>query len=167
MLNETMRIFFPLKIVSYPQFDHSEDDRDEISPEEAVEYEDLILTAIEKNNCHFENERGLAEYLDTGTLKEKVQSLHPSVEVLRGKLWGVMAAQLSTALTQEETVELISQIEGQNKEGWGTDFKQHPINTRDCELYISFCNSGSYIIQTEQELRLELGQNGPVMGGLA
>lgn len=167
MLNETMRIFFPLKIVSYPQFDYSEDDRDEISPEEAVEYEDLILTAIEKNNCHFENERGLAEYLDTGALKEKVQSIHPSVEVLRGELWGVMTAQLSTALTPEETVELISQIEGQNKEGWGADFKQHPISTRDCELYINFCNSGSYIIQTEQELRLDLGQNGPVMGGLS
>lgn len=48
MLNETIRIFFPLKIVSYPQFDPSEDDRDEISPEEAVEYKELILTTIEK-----------------------------------------------------------------------------------------------------------------------
>ncbi|MEY8354939.1 hypothetical protein AALB39_16485 [Lachnospiraceae bacterium 54-53] len=114
MLNETMRIFFPLKIVSYPQFDYSEDDRDEISPEEAVEYEDLILEAIEKKNRHFENERGLVEYLDTGTLKEKVQSLHPSVGLLHGELWGVMTAQLSTTLTSEETVELISQIEGQN-----------------------------------------------------
>lgn len=167
MLNETMRIFFPLKIVSYPQYDYSEDDRDEISPEEAVEYEDLILAAIEKKNRHFENERGLAEYLDTGTLKEKVQSLHPSVEVLHGELWGVMTAQLSAALTSEETVELISQIEGQNRDGWGADFKQNPINTRDCELYISFCNSGSYIIKTEQELKLDLEQNGPVMGGLS
>lgn len=32
MANETMRIFFPLKIISYPQYDCSEDERKDISP---------------------------------------------------------------------------------------------------------------------------------------
>ena len=35
MANETMRIFFPLKIVSYPHYDCSEDEREDISPREA------------------------------------------------------------------------------------------------------------------------------------
>jgi len=45
MGNETMRIFFPLKIVNYPQYDCSEDEREDISPREAVAYENQILAA--------------------------------------------------------------------------------------------------------------------------
>lgn len=80
--NETMRIFFPLKIVSYPKYDCSEDEREDISPREAVAYEDRILAAIAKENRHFENDRGLAEYIHDEVLKEKVYSLYPTVEVV-------------------------------------------------------------------------------------
>ena len=52
MTNETMSIFFPLKIISYPQYDCSEDEREDISPREAVVYEDQILAAIAKENRH-------------------------------------------------------------------------------------------------------------------
>jgi len=64
MANETMRIFFPLKIISYPQYDCSEDEREDISPKEAVAYEDAILAAIAKENRFFENDRGLAKWQD-------------------------------------------------------------------------------------------------------
>lgn len=87
MANETMRIFFPLKIFSYPQYDCSEDEREDISPREAVVYEDQILAAIAKENRHFENDRGLAEYIHDEALKEKVYSLYPTVEVVDGELW--------------------------------------------------------------------------------
>lgn len=43
MANKTMRILFPLKIVTYPQYDCSEDEWKDISPREAVKYEDNIL----------------------------------------------------------------------------------------------------------------------------
>ena len=74
MSNETIRIFFPLKIVSYPQNDCSEDEQENISPREAVKYEDPILAAIAKENRHFENDRGLAEYINDEALQEKVFS---------------------------------------------------------------------------------------------
>ena len=77
MANEIMRIFFTLKIVSYPQYDCSEDEREDISPREAVAYEDQILAAIAKENRHFENDRGLAEYIYDVALNEKVYSLYP------------------------------------------------------------------------------------------
>lgn len=48
MANETMRIFFPLKIFYYPQYDCMEDEREDISPREAVAYEDQILAALAK-----------------------------------------------------------------------------------------------------------------------
>jgi hypothetical protein len=56
MANETMRIFFPLKIVNYPQYDCSKGEREDISPREAVAYENQILAAIAKENRHFEND---------------------------------------------------------------------------------------------------------------
>lgn len=56
MANETMRIFFPLKIFCYPQYDCMEDEREDISLREAVAYEDQILAAIAKENRHFEND---------------------------------------------------------------------------------------------------------------
>ena len=82
MANETMRIFFPLKIFSYPQYDCSEDEREGISPREAVAYEDQILAAIAKENRLFENDRGLAEYIHEEALNKKVYSLYPSVEIV-------------------------------------------------------------------------------------
>jgi hypothetical protein len=89
MANEMMRIFFPLKIITYPQHEYGEcgldDSPEEITPAEAVAYEDAILAAIAKENRHFENDRGLAEYLNESTLKEKVHSLYPSVEICDGE----------------------------------------------------------------------------------
>lgn len=134
MANETMRIFFPLKIVSYPQYDCSEDAREDISPREAVAYEDQILAAIAKENRHFENDRGLAEYIHDVVLKEKVYSLYPSVEIVDGELWGVMTAGLKESLSGEETAELLRFVEGQNADGYGEGLEQRPIKTPDGEI---------------------------------
>jgi len=85
MANETMCIFFPLKIITYPQGEYGlEDNPMEISTAEAVAYEDVILAAIAKENRLFENDRGLAEYIHDEVLNEKVYSLYPSVEVVDG-----------------------------------------------------------------------------------
>ena len=118
MANETMRIFFPLKIFSYPQYDCSEDEREDISSRDAVAYEDQILAAIAKENRHFENDRGLAEYIHDEALKEKVHSLYPTVEVVDGELWGVMTAGLKETLTGEETAALMDYVCGQNSDGY-------------------------------------------------
>lgn len=108
MTNETMRIFFPLKIITYPQGEYGMDDNpEEITPAEALTYEDAILAAIAKENRLFENDRGLAEYIHDQELKEKVYSLYPSVEVVDGELWGVMTAGLKDSLSGEETAELL------------------------------------------------------------
>ena len=118
MSNETMRILFPLKIFTYPQYDCLEDEREDISPREAVKYENQILATIAKENRHFENDRGLAEYIHNEAIKEKVYSLYPSVEVVDGELWGVMSAGLKEPLSGEETAALINYVCGQNADGY-------------------------------------------------
>ena len=123
MTNETLRFFFPLKVTTYSQYEYDEcgldDPPEEITPAEAVVYEDEIITEIEKENRHFESERGLAEYIHTEELKEKVKSLHPSVEVWNGELWGVMTARTAGVLSQEEIAELTDFVVGQNADGLG------------------------------------------------
>lgn len=152
MANETIRIFFPLKIVSYPQYDCVEDEREDISPREAVTYEDQILAAIAKENRHFENDRGLAEYIHDEALQEKVYSLYPSVETVDGELWGVMSAGLKEPLSGEETAALMDYVCGQNSDGYGEGLEQRPIKTPDGEIYVSFWNHEKYSLKLEQEM---------------
>jgi len=167
MENETMRIYFPLKISTYPQYDCSEDEREDISPREAVVYEDQILAAIAKKNRLFENDRGLAEYIHNEALNKKVYSLYPSVEIVDGELWGVMTAGLKESLSGEEVAALLDYVCGQNSDGYGEGFEQRPIKTPDGEIYVSFWNHENYSLKLEQEMKSNspgLGYGGPVMG---
>jgi len=170
MANETMRIFFPLKIFCYPQYDGMEDEREDISPREAVAYEDQILAAIAKENRHFENDRGLAEYIHDETLNKKVYSLYPSVEIVDGELWGVMTAGLKESLSGEEVAALIDYVCGQNSDdGYVEGFEQRPIKTSNGEVYVSFWDSGDYSMKLEQEMKNsspEAGYGRQVMGGI-
>ncbi len=168
MANETMRIFFPLKIVTYSQGEYGvEDNPVEITSAEAVGYEDFILAAIAKENRLFENDRGLAEYIHDEALNKKVYSLYPSVEIVDGELWGVMTAGLKESLTGEETAELLDFVTGQNSDGYGEGLEQRPIKTPDGEIYVSFWNHENYSLKLEQEMKNnspDLRYGGQVMG---
>ena len=168
MANETMRIFFPLKIVTYPQGEYGvEDNQMEITPAEAVSFEDAILAAISKENRLFENDRGLAEYIHDEALNKKVYSLYPSVEIVDGELWGVMTAGLKEHLSGEETAELLEFVTGQNSDGYGEGLEQRPIKTPDGEIYVSFWNNENYSLKLEQEMKNsspDIRNGGPVMG---
>lgn len=170
MSNEMICIFFPLKIITSPQGKYRlNEEPEEITPAEAVDYEDFILTAIAKVNRHFENDRGLVEYLNEGPLKEKVHSLYPPVEIVDGKLWGVMTAGLTESLSGEETVELLDFVGDQNADRFGESLEQHPIKTPDGEIYVSFWNSDSYCVKPEQEMKNNshnLGYGDFMMGGM-
>jgi hypothetical protein len=168
MVNETMRIFFPLKIFTYPKGEYGlEDNPVEITPAEAVAYEDAILAAIAKENRFFKNDRGLAEYIHDEALNKKVYSLYPSVEIVDGELWGVMTAGLTEALSGEETAELLDYVVGQNADGYGEGLEQRPIKTPDGEIYVSFWNHENYSLKLEREMKNnspDLGYGSPVMG---
>jgi hypothetical protein len=46
-----------------------------------------------------------------------VYSLYPSVENVKGELWGVMPLELKEPLSGEKTAELIEFVTGQNSDG--------------------------------------------------
>jgi hypothetical protein len=167
MANEIMRIFFPLKIITYPKGEYGvEDNPMELTPTEVVAYEDAILAAIAKENRLFENDRGLAEYIHDEALNKKVYSLYPSVEIVDGELWGVMTAGLKESLSGEETAELLEFVTGQNSDGYGEGLEQRPIKTSDGEVYVRFWNHKNYSLKFEQDMKNnspDLGCGGLVM----
>lgn len=166
---DTMRIFFPLKIITYPKDEYGMvvNYAVDITPAEAVNYEDAILAAIAKENRHFENDRGLAEYIHDEALNKKVYSLYPSVEIVDGELWGVMTARLNESLSGKETEELLDFVTGQNSDGYGEGLEQGPVKTSEGDIYVSFWNHENYSIKLEQEMKnnsTDLGYGGQVMG---
>lgn len=141
MANETMRIFFPLKIFTYPKGEYGlEDNPVEISPAEAVVYEDAILAAIAKENRLFKNDRGLAEYIHDEALNKEVYSLYPSVEIVDGELWGGMTAGLTEALSGEETAELLDYVVGQNADGYCASTSRFAMASMALSFFITGSN---------------------------
>ncbi|OQB13445.1 MAG: hypothetical protein BWY15_01742 [Firmicutes bacterium ADurb.Bin193] len=119
-----------------------------------------IRTAI-NNSMSMDGERGLAEYLDdTQSIKQKVYSLKPTVEIYNDVLQGVMVARITEPLTYDELTELKEYCTGQFSDGWGESFEQHEISVSDGEIYVHFWNSEDYYIKTDEELSVQEQQNG-------
>ena len=112
------------------------------------------MEAVEKENQHLNQERGLAEYIDNLILSQKVYSMKPTVDIWDERLWGVLEVQTYGTLSEGEMKELMSEWSGQESDGWGEGFEQREIKTADGDLYVSFWQSGdNFFIKTEQELK--------------
>ncbi len=62
--------------------------------------------------------------------------MYPTVEIVDGELWRVMTAGMKEPLSGEETTALMDYVCGQNSDGYGEGFEQHPIKTPDGEIYV-------------------------------
>ncbi|MBS6955372.1 MAG: hypothetical protein KH230_19330 [Enterocloster asparagiformis] len=166
----TLRLFSPLTVELYEKNEWGDLEQDSIpmSGRDICDYQEDILSLIEREHLDTEGDRGLAVYLDNVLLGRKVYSMNPTVEVWLGELWGVLEVQTHGELSAGEMKELISQWEGQCSDGWGEGFEQRPIQTGDGELYVSFWHSGNdFTINLEQELKNGQAQGfGMQMGGM-
>jgi len=121
--------------------------------EELVSQKDVILDAIESEKLPREAQRGLMEYFyGSQTVNEKVVSLHPTVEEVKGVLYGVAVCKIKRALTPDELAELKSYCAGQYADGWGEGVEQRPRKIYDGELYINFWQSSDFFIKTAKEM---------------
>lgn len=136
------------------------DSDDEMESVNGNRYTREIHTAINKS-MGMDGERGLAEYLnDTQSIKKKVYSLKPTVEIHNDVLQGVMVARITESLTDNELSDLKEYCTGQLADGWGESFEQHEISVSDGEIYVHFWNSEDYYIKTEDELSAPEQQSG-------
>ena len=136
------------------------DSDDEMESVNGNRYTREIHTAINKS-MGMDGERGLAEYLDdTQSIKKKVYSLKPTVEIHNDVLQGIMVARITESLTDNELSDLKEYCTGQLADGWGESFEQHEISVSDGEIYVHFWNSEDYYIKTDEELFAPEQQSG-------
>lgn len=114
------------------------------------------------------NDVDMAEYFNNDDgVKAKLVSAKWGVEDYRGRLFGKIECSLKEELTDAETEILTDWICGQNSDGWGEGFEQHPIDTEDGDLYVSFWNSNDdYDIMTHDDLDAYIDNQGMRMGGM-
>lgn len=152
---QTLRLFSPLFPHIYLKNDWGdyENEPEDLTAAEAMEYEEEILALIEKEKLHDEDERGLAVYLDDPII-QKIYSINPTVEEWNGELWCVTEVQTPGALSSSELVELTDWLSGQFSDGWGEGLEQREIKADDGELFISFWDaSDRFFIKPEDELK--------------
>lgn len=114
------------------------------------------------------DESDMAEYFDEDAgIKATLVSAKWSVESYRGRLFGKIECSLKEPLTDAETGILTNWITGQNSDGYGEHFEQHPIQAEDGDLYVSFWNGGSnYSIMRHDELDDYIDRLSMEMGGM-
>ncbi|MBR1833249.1 MAG: hypothetical protein IJ784_12600 [Ruminiclostridium sp.] len=147
---KTVRLISPLKITTY---DPDSGNDESLSATHAALYKYHINTAISEYMDDEEKERGLMHWYDDDvSLKNKVYSAFPSVEVIDRKLMGVTTLRVRGELDNHELHELRDYLTGQYADGWGEGFEQREIETgdRDCpEIYVSFWNPEDFELTVE------------------
>ena len=138
-----MKFYSPLTADFFPDDpDYEEESYDEYEgyPQdghELLEYETAIRDAVENDTRDFGGDL-MQYYHDEDSVRSKVVTANPSVEVHGNKLCGCLTVELKEPLLDDEQTILCNYITGQYSDGWGEDFEQHEISVGDGKLYIHF-----------------------------
>ena len=161
----TMRLITSLQIETVP--DEDEDESYSIDPREATACRDEINRFMQDYTDENERDRGLMVYYShSSSVSEKVWSAFPSVEVVDGRLMGVLTCRFSEPLNEGEAEEFRSWWRGQRSDGYGEGLEQHPIRTAEFgDIYVSLWDG-------MDDCRMELnaadfGEEAPEIGGIS
>ena len=94
----------------------------------------------------------LMEYFDaerSPSVKEKVVSAVPSVEIRGRELWGCTTVKLKSPLTDAELKDFQDYLIGQFADGVGEGFEQREIEVDGGILYVHFWNPDGFSFETE------------------
>ena len=116
-------------------------------------YRREIQGALDKDEIR-QSERGLAEYVEPLSLRERIISMHPGVEVWSYGMWSVLTVKCHDVLSEGELETLKDEWYGQMTDGWGESFAQEPVDCdEECCLYVDYMGTKRTSIKTEQELK--------------
>ncbi len=117
-----------------------------------VDYEYDIRETIQKEQHRDLNDMAHYYWGNDG-VKAKLTSAVWDVEQRNGELFGSIHVRFKEPLTDAETTALKEWISGQNSDGLGEGFEQHPIESEDGDLYVSYWHSGDdYFLYDEDEM---------------
>ncbi len=99
-------------------------------------------------------------------IEDKLVYAEWSVETRNGNLYGKISCYFRESLTDEETERLKRTITGQNSDGFGESFEQHPVRVDSDDIYVSFWDDKDYFLKTSSEMDEYLQQGDIKMGGI-
>ena len=138
-----MKFYSPLTADFFPNEPDYEDefyDEYEGYPQdghELLEYETAIRDAVENDTRDFDGDL-MQYYHEDDSVRNKVVTAVPSVEVHGNKLCGCLNVELKEALLDDEQTVLCNYISGQYSDGWGEGFEQRDIRVDDGTLAVHF-----------------------------
>ena len=104
---------------------------------ELLEYETAIRDAVENDTRDFGGDL-MQYYHEDDSVRNKVVTAVPSIEVHGNKLCGCLTVELKETLLDDEQTVLCNYISGQYSDGWGEGFEQRDIRVDDGTLAVHF-----------------------------
>ena len=138
-----MKFYSPLTADLFPNDtedlddDYSEYEGIPYTGKELTGYRDVIRDAIYEDVKDFYGDL-MRYYREDDSVRSKVVSAVPSVEICGNKLCGCLTVELKEPLLDDEQTVLCNYITGQYSDGWGEGFEQREIDVGDGKLYVHF-----------------------------
>lgn len=102
-----------------------------------LQYADAVDEAVKKDIADFNGDL-MQYYHEDDSVRSKVVSAVPSVEICGNKLCGCLTVELKETLLDDEQTVLCNYISGQYSDGWGEGFEQRDIRVDDGTLAVHF-----------------------------
>ena len=138
-----MKFYSPLTADFFPNDtedlgdDYSEYEGIPYTGKELTGYRDVIRDAIYEDVKDFYGDL-MRYYHEDDSVRRKVVSAVPSVEICGNKLCGCLTVELKETLLDDEQTVLCNYISGQYSDGWGEGFEQRDIRVDDGMLAVHF-----------------------------
>ena len=138
-----MKFYSPLAADFFPNDtedlgdDYSEYEGIPYTGKELAGYRDVIRDAIYEDVKDFYGDL-MRYYREDDSVRSKVVSAVPSVEICGNKLCGCLTVELKETLLDDEQTVLCNYISGQYSDGWGEGFEQRDIRVDDGTLAVHF-----------------------------
>ena len=119
-----------------------------------LQYADAVDEAVKKDIADFNGDL-MQYYHEDDSVRSKVVSAVPSVEIHGNKLCGCLNVELKEALLDDEQTVLCNYISGQYSDGWGEGFEQRNICVEDGTLAVHFWQEDGFEMTPEREMQQE------------
>ena len=138
-----MKFYSPLTADFFPnEPDLDDEPYDEfegypLDDHDLLQYADAVDEAVKKDITDFNGDL-MQYYHKDDSVRGKVVTAIPSVEVHGNKLCGCLTVELKEPLRDDEQTVLCNYISGQYSDGWGEGFEQRDIRVDDGTLAVHF-----------------------------
>ena len=138
-----MKFYSPLTADFFPNDtedlgdDYSEYEGGPLDGHDLLQYADAVDEAVKKDIADFNGDL-MQYYHEDDSVRRKVVSAVPSVEIRGQKLCGCLTVELREPLNEGEQAALCDYVSGQYSDGWGEGFEQREIEVEDGKLYVHF-----------------------------